>query len=122
MKCVGKDEHGNRYYEDRDVDCISFEKNPTLVRYNRRWVEYADYHYPLGITTDRVPPGKHVDDSAGWHGWMTYTYEDHPTYTSGRKRFYKPHYALPHTENTSNTPRHQVPPGSPEHPNRLAFM
>ena len=48
VKCVGMDAMGNRYYEDFDV----------VHRGQRRWVEYSDYFTSLGITGDRVPPGK----------------------------------------------------------------
>ena len=36
----------------------------------RRWVEYADYFLPIGITGDRVPPG--------WHGWLCAQMDDSP--------------------------------------------
>jgi len=61
VKCVGQDQFGNRYYEDFDVD------HP----HHRRWVEYADHYWNIGITTDRIPPG--------WNGWLSSTYDEPPT-------------------------------------------
>lgn len=52
-RCVGKDEFGNRYYEDFN----SPAKN------NRRWIEYADYNKWF-LTPKKVPPP--------WHGWLSY--------------------------------------------------
>ena len=72
VKCVGQDQFGNMYYEDLLLDG---KKNSYLSWYcqgysRRRWVEYADYFLPIGITGDRVPPG--------WHGWLAYQFDDAP--------------------------------------------
>jgi len=100
VESKGQDQFGNRYYEDFDVD----------FRNNRRWVEYADYFLPIGIGGDRVPPG--------WHGWMSYQYDDTPT----EELFVKHHYLKDHTPITSGTPLHNKPLGSPQNPNRMRFI
>ena len=58
---VGKDDYGNRYYEDFNG------KNKN----QRRFVEFADYGkwFPGGMANSIAP---------AWHGWMHYTYDDPP--------------------------------------------
>jgi hypothetical protein len=61
--CVGRDEFGNRYFEDRDA-----------IHYNRRrWVEHSDYFKTIGQFGDRIPPR--------WHGWLTQQYDEVPSLT-----------------------------------------
>ena len=57
---VGKDEFGNRYYED----FTAHGKN------QRRWVEYADTGKTFPTIVKKVSPG--------WHGWLHYMYDDPP--------------------------------------------
>ena len=62
VRLVGKDEFGNRYYEDFNHS----NKN------TRRWVEYADYNKWF-LVPKKVAPG--------WHGWLHYQYDDPPKVT-----------------------------------------
>eukprot|EP01017_Pseudomicrothorax_dubius_P015862 TRINITY_DN1810_c0_g1_i2.p1 TRINITY_DN1810_c0_g1~~TRINITY_DN1810_c0_g1_i2.p1 ORF type:complete len:213 (-),score=55.38 TRINITY_DN1810_c0_g1_i2:103-741(-) len=101
LEPVGQDQYGNKYYEDFDVN----------HRNQRRWVEYSDYFIPIGIGGDRVP--------AGWHGWLSHQFDDVP---SEGQNFVDPHYRKEHTELTSGTPSHHVPPGNPKNPDRLIFF
>ena len=69
VRLVGKDEYGNRYYEDFDHHNFN----------NRRWVEYSDYgHYYL--TAKKVAPG--------WQGWLHYMYDDPPR----KENFVQPYF------------------------------
>jgi NADH:ubiquinone oxidoreductase subunit len=54
---VGKDEQGNRYYE---------EKRPSLEGRKRRYVVYDGL-----AEASRVSPD--------WHGWLHYTFDEPPT-------------------------------------------
>ncbi len=60
IRLVGKDEFGNRYYEDFNHS----NKN------TRRWVEYADYNKWF-LVPKKVAPG--------WHGWLHYQFDDPPS-------------------------------------------
>lgn len=53
VRLVGKDEYGNRYYEDFNHS----NKN------TRRWIEYSD-------TGKWFPTAKKVGPA--WHGWLHY--------------------------------------------------
>jgi len=67
---VGKDEQGNRYYE---------EKRPSLEGRKRRYVVYDGL-----AEASRVPPD--------WHGWLHYTIDEPPTVAPlKRQRWEKPH-------------------------------
>ena len=86
---VGKDDFGNRYYEDRTA------KNSYDPGRKRRWVIYDGY-----ADASKIPPD--------WHGWMHYTYDDPPSVTPlPRKPWEKSH--LP---NFSGTPFARFPSGS----------
>ena len=58
--CVGKDEFGNRYYEDWNG------KNKN----QRRFVEYADNAHWHPSQVKKMAPA--------WQGWMHYMYDDPP--------------------------------------------
>lgn len=84
---VGRDDQGNRYYE---------EKSPSGWDGNRRrWVVYH------GVAEgSRVPPD--------WHGWLHHTFADPPTVAPlKRKSFEKDH-----VPNMTGTPLAYHPPGS----------
>lgn len=67
---VGRDEAGNRYYE---------EKKPSLEGRKRRYVIYSGLAEASRVTAD-------------WHGWMHHTVEDPPTVSPPRlKSWEKPH-------------------------------
>jgi NADH:ubiquinone oxidoreductase subunit len=69
---VGKDEQGNRYYEERKVSPDG---------HKRRYVIYNGY-----ADGSRVPPD--------WHGWMHHTFDKPPTEAPlARKSWEKPHRA-----------------------------
>lgn len=86
-RLVGRDEQGNRYYE---------EKTPSGPDgYKRRWIVYH------GVAeASRVPPD--------WHGWLHQTFSAPPTTAPlPRQRWEKDH--LP---NMTGTPLAYHPPGS----------
>lgn len=56
-KCVGEDEHGNRYFEAR--------KSPKAHIRRKRWVVYKGIVEPT-----KVP--------SHWHGWLHHTHEKPP--------------------------------------------
>ncbi|MEZ5936658.1 MAG: NADH:ubiquinone oxidoreductase subunit NDUFA12 [Hyphomonadaceae bacterium] len=56
-KLVGKDEQGNRYFEER---------RPSFDGRKRRYVMYKGLAEP-----SKVPPD--------WHGWLHHTFQDPPT-------------------------------------------
>ncbi|WP_395647506.1 NADH:ubiquinone oxidoreductase subunit NDUFA12 [Terricaulis sp.] len=67
---VGKDEFGNRYFE---------EKRPSLEGRKRRYVIYSGLAEASRVTAD-------------WHGWMHHTVEDPPTVAPAKlKPWEKPH-------------------------------
>ncbi len=59
VRLVGRDDFGNRYYEDFN----NSNKN------TRRWVEYADYNHWFLVPKKIAPL---------WHGWLHYQYDDPP--------------------------------------------
>jgi NADH:ubiquinone oxidoreductase subunit len=85
-RIVGKDEQGNRYYE---------EKKPSLDGRKRRYVIYKGY-----ADASRVPPD--------WHGWLHHTFDKPPTEA--------PLPAKPwekgHKPNMTGTPQAYRPKGS----------
>ncbi len=76
-KLVGKDEFGNRYFE---------EPLATIEGRKRRYVLYNGYAEP-----SRVP----VD----WHGWLHYTFEEPPT----KEPFVLKEWEKPHRPNLTGT-------------------
>lgn len=80
---VGRDEFGNRYFEQR-------RRRPADLR-QRRWVLYAH-----GEEATAVPPA--------WHAWLHYTTDAPLT---------GPHYPWqkPHLPNLTGTPLAYRPPG-----------
>jgi NADH:ubiquinone oxidoreductase subunit len=84
---VGKDEQGNRYFEERSPS----GPNGQI----RRWVVYH------GVTeASRVPPD--------WHGWLHHTFEDPPTIAPLKRRGWE----KDHLPNMTGTPLAYHPPGS----------
>lgn len=88
-RLVGKDEFGNKYYEDR-TDKKSYDKGR-----KRRWVIYKGY-----ADASKIPPD--------WHGWMHYIYDTPP---SEQPLPRKP-WEKEHRPNLSGTPFAQFPSGS----------
>lgn len=86
-RLVGKDEQGNRYFE---------EKSPTGPGgYKRRWVIYHGI-----VEGSRVPPD--------WHGWLHHTFEEPPTVEPLVRRSFE----RDHVPNMTGTPLAYRPPGS----------
>jgi len=83
---VGKDEQGNRYYEER--------KAPEGWR-RRRWVVYAGT-----VEASRVPPD--------WHGWLHHTFDQPPTAAPLRRQ----RWEREHRPNLSGTRFAWRPPGA----------
>jgi NADH:ubiquinone oxidoreductase subunit len=84
---VGKDELGNRYYEQK--------KGVGPLGRPRRWVTYTDF-----AEASKVP--------ADWHGWLHYTVDAPPTAQS-----YQPWpWQRPHLMNMTGTAEAYRPPGS----------
>ena len=84
---VGRDEFGNRYYEQR--------RGVGPLGKPRRWVTYA-----RGAEPSQVPPG--------WHGWLHYKDDTPPAEESYHPRPWQ----KPHVENLTGTPGAYRPPGS----------
>jgi len=86
-RLVGKDEQGNRYFE---------EKDPSFAGgLRRRWVVYH------GLTeASRVPPD--------WHGWLHHTFEEPPTVEPLTRRAFE----KDHLPNMTGTPLAYHPKGS----------
>lgn len=84
---VGKDDYGNRYYEQR--------RGVGPLGKPRRWVIYTDL-----ADASKIPPE--------WHGWMHYTVDTPPTKESYKA---KP-WQKPHVMNMTGTPQAYRPPGS----------
>ena len=82
---VGRDEFGNRYYEDR--------RTPAKAARRRRWVIYHGIAEPT-----KVP--------AHWHGWLHYTLNKPVLESAHRYGWQKEH--LP---NLTGTASRYVPPG-----------
>lgn len=83
---VGKDEYGNRYYEER---------RPSLEGRKRRYVVYD------GLSeASRVPPN--------WHGWLRHTIDETPSENPLPRKSWE----LPHRPNLTGTVRAYRPKGS----------
>lgn len=89
-KEVGRDEQGNRYYEEKSAS------GPD--GYKRRWVIYHGV-----VEGSRVPPD--------WHGWMHHTFDEPPTLAPLRRRSFE----KDHVPNMTGTPLAYHPPGSLAH-------
>lgn len=86
-RLVGKDEQGNRYYEER--------KPSGPDGYTRRWVKYH------GVAeASRIPPD--------WHGWLHQTFAEPPTVAPLKRRGWE----KDHLPNMTGTPLAYHPPGS----------
>lgn len=86
-RLVGRDEQGNRYFE---------EKNPSFPGgRKRRWVVYHGL-----AEASRVPPD--------WHGWLHHTLEEPPTVAPLTRRPWE----KDHRPNMTGTPLAYHPPGS----------
>lgn len=84
---VGKDEFGNRYYEQK--------KGVAPGDKPRRWVTYTDL-----AEASKVP--------AGWYGWLHHTVDEAPSDESYQPRPWQ----KPHLANMTGTPEAYRPPGS----------
>lgn len=84
---VGKDEQGNRYFQ---------EKTPSAAGgRNRRWVVYH------GVAeASRVP--------SDWHGWLHHTFDEPPTETPLKRHSWE----KDHLPNMTGTPLAYHPAGS----------
>jgi NADH:ubiquinone oxidoreductase subunit len=86
-RLIGKDEQGNRYFEEAAASGPHGRK--------RRWVVYH------GVAeASRVPPD--------WHGWLHHTFEEPPTVAPLRRRVWE----KAHLPNMTGTPLAYRPPGS----------
>ena len=86
-RLVGKDEQGNRYFEEKEPH------SPGTPR--RRWVVYH------GVAeASRVPPD--------WHGWMHHTFDEPPTVAPLTRRTWE----KDHLPNMTGTPLAYHPKGS----------
>jgi NADH:ubiquinone oxidoreductase subunit len=84
---VGKDDHGNTYYEQK--------KGVGPLGRPRRWVVYRSLADPSQV------PG-------GWHGWLHYTVDEAPS-----EEAYTPRpWQKPHLANRTGTPEAYRPLGS----------
>src|SRR5262249_32833317 len=83
---VGRDEQGNRYYQDKRV---------IAGRRRKRWVIYNGEP-----EASRVPPD--------WHGWLHYTFADPPPQGGLPRRAWQKE----HEQNLSGTDLAYRPPGS----------
>jgi NADH:ubiquinone oxidoreductase subunit len=86
-RLVGKDDFGNRYYEQK--------KGVGPLGKPRRWVTYTNF-----AEASKVP--------AGWHGWLHYTVDTPPSEQNYRPRPWQ----RPHLMNLTGTPGAYRPPGS----------
>ncbi|HPE30792.1 MAG TPA: NADH:ubiquinone oxidoreductase subunit NDUFA12 [Parvularculaceae bacterium] len=86
-RLVGRDEQGNRYFEEKEPSMPGGGK--------RRWVVYH------GVAeASRVP--------ADWHGWLHHTFEEPPTVAPLLRRKWE----KDHIPNMTGTPLAYHPPGS----------
>lgn len=86
-RLVGRDDQGNRYYEEA--------KPSGADGRHRRWVVYH------GVAeASRVP--------ADWHGWLHHTFEEPPTVAPLLRRGWE----KDHLPNMTGTPLAYHPPGS----------
>jgi NADH:ubiquinone oxidoreductase subunit len=83
---VGKDEQGNRYYE---------EKRPSLEGRKRRYVVYDGL-----AEASRVSPD--------WHGWLHYTFDEPPTVAPLKRQSWE----KAHVANLTGTVHAYRPQGS----------
>ena len=83
---VGKDDTGNKYYEER---------RPSLEGRKRRYVIYNGYAEP-----SKVP--------AEWHGWLHHTWDEPPTKAPLKHKAWE----KPHQENLTGTMAAYAPTGS----------
>ena len=83
---VGRDDQGNRYFEERRVPA---------GRRKRRWVIYAGT-----VEASRVPPD--------WHGWLHSTFDQPPTVAPLPRKTWE----RDHRPNLSGTRFAWRPPGS----------
>ena len=83
---VGKDDQGNKYYEERKA---------TIEGRKRRYVIYNGYAEP-----SKVPPG--------WNGWLHHTFDKPPTEASLPTKSWE----IPHRPNLTGTPEAWRPKGS----------
>ncbi|MCB2096207.1 MAG: NADH:ubiquinone oxidoreductase subunit NDUFA12 [Parvularculaceae bacterium] len=86
-RLVGRDEQGNRYYEERDPS------GPD--GYKRRWVKYHGVAEASRVTPD-------------WHGWLHHTFDEPPTVAPLKRRAFE----QDHLPNMTGTPLAYHPPGS----------
>jgi NADH:ubiquinone oxidoreductase subunit len=89
-KEVGKDEQGNRYFEERKPT------GPNGMR--RRWVVYHGIAEASRVTPD-------------WHGWLHHTFDAPPTVEPLMRRPWEQN----HMPNMTGTPLAYHPPGSLSH-------
>lgn len=86
-RLVGRDEQGNRYFEESAPSMPGGGK--------RRWVVYH------GVAeASRVPPD--------WHGWLHHTFDEPPTVAPLLRRKWE----KDHVPNMTGTPLAYHPPGS----------
>lgn len=84
---IGRDEQGNRYFEEEEASASDGRK--------RRWVVYH------GVAeASRVPPD--------WHGWLHHTFEEPPTLVPLLRRKWE----KDHLPNMTGTPLAYHPKGS----------
>jgi NADH:ubiquinone oxidoreductase subunit len=83
---VGKDEFGNKYYEERKT---------SLEGRKRRYVIYNGYAEPSKVPAD-------------WHGWLHHTYDKPPTEAPLPKKVWE----KSHKPNLTGTPDAYRPRGS----------
>jgi len=83
---VGKDDQGNKYYEERKA---------TIEGRKRRYVIYNGYAEP-----SKIPPG--------WSGWLHHTFDKPPTEASLPTKSWE----IPHRPNLTGTPDAWRPKGS----------
>ncbi|PPQ75539.1 hypothetical protein CVT26_012529 [Gymnopilus dilepis] len=79
---VGKDQFGNRYFENRDAE----EEVPG----RHRWVDYAQHEY----NATQVPPE--------WHSWLQHIRKDPPNQDSVMQHL-SPPWKAPYVENLTGT-------------------
>ncbi len=86
-RLVGKDEQGNRYFEEK--------QSAIADRPRRRWVVYHGVAEASRVTPD-------------WHGWMHHTFDEPPTVAPLTRRAWE----RDHLPNMTGTPLAYHPPGS----------
>ncbi|MDZ7627106.1 MAG: NADH:ubiquinone oxidoreductase subunit NDUFA12 [Parvularculaceae bacterium] len=86
-RLVGKDEQGNRYFQELTPS------GPNGM--TRRWVVYHGVAEASRVTPD-------------WHGWLHHTFEEPPTTAPLKRRAFEKN----HVPNMTGTPLAYHPPGS----------